>query len=218
MNNDFFYQYKKQIIYGVGVFFVFIILWAIITFAMRSGKVATVISVVPSSSQITINGEKTSNGTKYLKPGTYKISVSKDGFETNNQTAIITSEKDQNVIAASLLPQSDEAKKWANEHGDDYTKNEIYGSIQANSNGKFFASKNPITEKLPFEDPYFNIGYVANTDQSIKLTISTPSPRYRFFAIEQIRKWGYDPTDFTIEFRDFKNPLAPKQEVKNETK
>lgn len=206
-----FIQNNKQLFKRLGLgFILLIIIWGVSTYIDRYGKIPVVVSVVPSNASVTFSGKDSSNGTHYLQAGTYDVSVHQDGFKTQTQKVIITEGKEQNVVAVSLIAESDEAKKWANSHQDDYQKNEIYGSIQANSDGKYFTNKNPITTKLPYNDPYFTIGYIANSDQSITLTIITPSPRYRFYAIEQIRKLGYDPTDFKIVFKDFHNPLEMK--------
>lgn len=206
-----FIQNNKQLFKRLGIgFILLIIIWGITTYVDRYGKIPVVVSVVPSNASVTFSGKGSGNGTHYMPAGTYDVSVSKDGFKTQTQKVIITEGKEQNIVAISLIAESDEAKNWADNHQDDYQKNEIYGSLQANSDGKYFTNKNPITTKLPFNDPYFTIGYIANTDQSITLTVITPSPRYRFYAIEQIRKLGYDPTDFRIVFKDFHNPLETK--------
>lgn len=216
-----FIQRNKRIlqIIGVGIF-VAIIVWALIAYVTRNGKVAVVVRVVPSNANMVVNNTTTGNGTHYLKPGKYTFIASKDGFEQQKTTTTITSDKEQNVVAISLIPKSEEAQRWANEHQDEYKKNETYGAIQASNDGKYFTDKNPITTKLPFTDPYFTIGYTPNADNSVTLTVSTTSPRYRFYAVEQIRKLGYDPTDFKIVFKDFKNPLGekPTSEAKDETK
>ena len=48
--------------------------------------------------------------------------------------------------------------------------------------------------KLPFTD-HATDRFTPNPDNTITLTVSTPSPRYRFYAKwKQIRKMGYDPT------------------------
>ena len=220
MYYDFIQRNKKLLqLIGVGLF-ILIVAWALATYITRSGKVAVVVRVVPSSATISVNNTNIGNGTHYLKPGQYTFTATKDGFEQQKITTTITSDKDQNVVALSLVPKSDEAQKWADSHQDEYKKNETYGAIQASNDGKYFTDKNPITTKLPFTDPYFTIGYTPNPDNTITLTVSTPSPRYRFYAVEQIRKMGYDPTDFKIVFKDFNNPLGEtiKNEAENETK
>ncbi len=192
--------------------FILAITWSVIVLMSRSGKVGLYISTVPNNANVMIGDAKYGRGTQWLTPGTYQVNISKDGFEATKRTVIVSSEKEQNVLAVSLLPKSTEAKEWAKKHEADYKKNEQYGSIEASQNGKYFTKNNPITMKLPFKDPYFTIGYTVDEKQSITITIKTPSPRYRFYAIEKIREFGYDPTDFRIMFSDFKNPLEQTNE------
>lgn len=200
-------RHKKRIIMGAVLLFVGIIVWALVTFIGRIGKLPVVVSVVPSSATVTIDGRQYGNGTQWLKPGTHKVTVSKDGFKPSSESAVVTDKKSQNVIAVSLSAESDDAKKWAGAHQKDYSNNEQYGAIEASANGKYFSDMNPITTKLPFNDPYFTIGYTVGDNDSITLTIATPSPRYRFYAVEKIRQLGFDPTDYMIVFKDFHNPL-----------
>ena len=201
-------QKHKTKVKLAGILFIFLIIaWGIITFVERNGKTALTIRTVPSDAIITVNDKRIGNGTHWLRDASYTIKVEKDGFDSQERDIDVSQSKEQNVAAVSLTPNSDEAKKWADEHAIEYSKNEQYGAIEASSNGKYFAEKNPITKKLPFTDPYFKIGYKVDDDKSIVLTIDTPSPRYRFYAIEKIRELGYDPTDFVIQFEDFKNPL-----------
>ena len=206
-----FLQKNKRIISIVAIcFFGLLIAWSVVTLIGRIGKLPLQISVVPSDASITINGGSYHNGTVWIKAGTYTMTVEKSGFTTQKKSVAVTDQKDKNVVAVSLVAESDDAKKWADQHKDEYSKNEQYGAIEADQAGKYFSAKNPITDKLPFKDPYFTISYQARDDLSIKLLVDTPSPRYRFYAIEKIRELGYDPTDFEIEFSDFHNPLGTK--------
>lgn len=199
---------RRRVIFIIAGIFLVIMIWSLVSFISRQGKVAVVISAVPSDAKIMFDDEQQGNGTKWIAPGDYIVTTKKDGFESVTRKVRITEQKSQNVVAVSLAPKSDDAKNWAEKNAEQYQKNEAFGTIEANANGEYFTEINPITSKLPFVDPYFKIAYVTNDDQSIKLTISTPSPRYRFYAIEKIREFGYDPTDFVIEFKDFKNPLG----------
>lgn len=208
MNNEFFYQNKKRIFQIGAILFAILVLWSLITLVTRIGKTPLTIAAIPSDAKIILNGKQLGNGTHWLDNGTYNISAEKEGFEKVEKSVIVTPDKKNNVVAVSLAPKSDEAKKWADEHARDYQNNEQYGAIAAREDGQYFTDRNPITKELPFKDPYFTIGYIANDDQSISLPVVTPSPRYRFYAIEKIREWGYDPTDFRIVFKDFKNPLG----------
>lgn len=210
MYDEFLYRNKRRIILGVGILFALIIVWAVWTYLDRAGKTPLTISVVPSDAKVLVNNQSLGNGTHWLVDNTYKITVEKDGFKTQQTSTTVTNKKPQNVLAFSLVPQSDAAKKWAADHQNDYKRNESFGALEARTNGQYFTDKNPITKRLPFNDPYFTLGYKAVGDNSIILTVSTPSPRYRFYAVEKIRELGYDPTDFKIEFSDFHNPLERK--------
>ena len=203
-------RYKKRIILAIALFLIISITWVVVTFVGRIGKLPVVVAVVPSNATVTIDNQRYGNGTQWLKPGTYKVTVSKDGFATSNESTVVTDKKSQNVVAVSLKAESDEAKKWATEHQKEYSSNEQYGAIEASTDGKYFADTHPITTKLPFNDPYFTIGYTVDEDNSVTLTVATPSPRYRFYAVEKIRQLGFDPTDFKIVFKDFHNPLEQK--------
>ncbi len=67
----------------------------------------------------------------------------------------------------------------------------------------------PITKRLPFNDPYYIISYkTIGTSNNIIVTVHTSSPRYRYYALKQIYVLGFNPTDYTIEYSDFKNPLG----------
>lgn len=210
MYYDFIQNNKRKIIVGTLIIVGALLLWSAAIVVDRIGKVATTIAVVPSDATVTIDGNKIGSGNKWMPAGKYEVVVQKEGFETKKKTVNITDAKEKNIIAVSLTPQSDEAKEWAEKHQKDYSNNERFGAIEASNEGKYFSETNPITTKLPYTDPYYTISYTPNADNSVDITIATESPRYRFYAIEKIRELGYDPTDFKIIFKDFKNPLEAK--------
>ena len=211
MYYDFIQAHKRKIVIGTILFVTAIIVWSMIIIIGRIGKTPVTISVVPSNAAVTLDGHTVGNGTQWIAQGTYTIQATKDGFKTEKKSVVVTGEKEKNVAALSLTPESDNAKAWAKTHDSDYKKNETYGAIEASNNGKYFTAKNPITTKLPYNDPYYTIGYTPRTDGGVDLTISTPSPRYRFYAVEKIRELGYDPTDFVIVLKKKKNPLGDKK-------
>lgn len=210
MYYDFLQRNKRRIIIGSVLFISILMIWSAIVITGRIGKTATTISVVPSDATITLNGKRVGNGNQWITAGTYELSITKDGFSPDKRSVKISEEKEQNVIVSSLVAKSDEAKKWAEDNQKKYQDNEKYGAIAARVEGAYFAEKNPITTKLPFTDPYYTISYTPTKNGDVDLVITTPSPRYRFYAVEKIREFGFEPTDFTITFKDFKNPLGGK--------
>ena len=207
MYYDFIQTHKRKVIVSTVILLAILFIWTVMILVGRIGKLPVTVSIVPSNAAITLNNESISNGTKWITPGNYTVTAKRDGFNDKKQMITVTSEKQDNIVAISLVPKSKQAKEWAQQHQDEYKNNEKYGALQASANGAYFTSQNPITKKLPYTDPYYTVGYTVNQDNSITMTISTQSPRYRFYAVEKIREWGYEPTDFRIQFKDFKNPL-----------
>jgi PEGA domain-containing protein len=193
---------------------VFLIIIGLIGYAIylqvsRIGKIPIIIAAVPSDTKVVIDGQTTSSGTFYVKPGTYTVTGKKDGFADFSHSVYI---KDANqLIAVPLEAVSDEARSWAEKNISDYNNLEGKVGSVVNQEGEAFRSKNPIVDLLPFSNYIYTIGYSADTSDpsgnSIILQINA-SEGYRQAAINQIRQWGYDPTEFIIKFNDYKNPFT----------
>ena len=208
MYYDWIHQHKKQIVVGIIILFTCIIAWTIVTILSRTGKLPLTIKTVPSDAYITINNTTASNGTSWFVPGSYTLTVSKNGFKTQTKDIIVSRAKEQNVAAIALTPESDTAKAWAESHQREYTDIQAYGAIEASMYGKYIATRYPITKVLPFNDPYYQITYAIKKNDEVALSIVASSPRYRYFALEKLRDLGFNPTDYVIEFKDFHNPLG----------
>lgn len=212
MYYDWIQQHKRTLIISTIVFFMALVGWSGFTLISRQGKVGVTISAVPRDAAVLIDGKKTSSGTHWLIPGTYTISAEKDGFTKNAKTVVVTPDKEKNVVALSLAAESEAAMRWVEKNEREYLKNQEYGALEARANGVYFRQQNPIASVLPFTDPYYTISYQVQDDNSIMITIATPSPRYRYLAVEKLRTLGYNPTDFRILFTDYKNPLGDSDE------
>lgn len=200
--------HKKHLSIGAGILVFLFIAWTATTLISRIGKLPLTIQTVPSDAQITLGDQTVGNGTTWAKPGTYTLTVRKNGFTPQTKRIIITSQKQQNVSATALVAESDATKKWADQHSNEYLAVQEYGSIEARNYGTYIATKYPITKSLPFNDPYYQITYTIDKNDALTLTIATPSPRYRYFAVQKLRDLGYNPTDYVIHFKDFHNPLS----------
>lgn len=203
-------KYKKRII-AWSLFAVALV--SIISFAtwqeqleQRRGKVEVVVKTVPKDSSIIINGKKYSGSSLYIEPGKYNITISKDGFLSHSQELIVN-EVDNPKVYVGLSPDSEEARRWQARHRSDYTDLENQSFEYAQEYGENFQRRWPITKILPIKDPYFTVSYRVDENSEITITIKGTSPRYREFAIEEIRKNGFEPTDYRFEFIGFSNPL-----------
>lgn len=202
-------QYRKSILLTLAVVILLgvgIAGYSLYLQQTRQGKIAITVTAVPSDTKITLNGSQTiSTGTVYLAPGTYSITGHKDGFKDFQEDVTFDDTRARLVIA--LLPLSDEAKKWAQDNESKYAELGKAGSEAAAKNGARFRESNPIVNNLPYENPYYSIGYQSSDNKTISLTITAPSARYRYSALQQIRSWGYDPTDFKILYTNYVSPL-----------
>jgi hypothetical protein len=174
----------------------------------RMNKTAVSLNIFPNDAHMTINDQSVKSGTVYLKPGTYTIKASRGGFEDESKT--ITVEKSEQTVAMIMIPASEAAKQWVQDHQVEYNQIQGLGEKVAHEKGKEFNNRNPIAKDLPYRTFIYTIGYQADpTDpsgNSIILTIDAPEG-YRQAALYRIRQLGYDPTDFNIIFRDYENPF-----------
>lgn len=173
----------------------------------RKGKIAVAITTAPSNAVIRINGSNYGQGTYYLPEGIYTVRIEKDGFHTATQQLRVNAHS-LPAVYAGLSPKTPEAKAWYQRHKAQYAAIEKHSFAQSQAYGEAFKRRWPIVSSLPLRDPYFTIGYKNIDDKDILLTIKATSPRYRELALDQLRKKGFEPTDYHIEFIGFKNPLG----------
>ncbi|OGL22520.1 hypothetical protein A2707_04315 [Candidatus Saccharibacteria bacterium RIFCSPHIGHO2_01_FULL_45_15] len=207
MYYEWYHANRRRVVVIGSILFALIIIWSVYTYVSRIGKTAVTINAVPSNSTVLANNTSVGSGTVWLTPGEYTVKGSKDGFSTREKKITVDEEKRDNVVALALTPESDEAKRWAEKNQRQYKDNEEFGAIEAQANGEQFRQNNPVVAKLPYDDPYYQINYITENDDVI-ITITTPSPRYRYYAVQKFRELGFDPARFIMRFTDFKNPLG----------
>lgn len=198
----------KLAIYVIVAIAVIVTIYAVINAINRSNKIATTVTFFPTTATVTANDIKLTSGkTAYLLPGTYTIEAKAEGFSSFTQNMTVDSSR--HSIALILRPESDDAKAYAKDHQKDYTTAEGAVGTQSRQNATVIFDKNSIIKHLPVVDKYFSIGYVSADGENITVTVNTVSPQYRYAAIKQIQNWGYDPTDLSIRFTNYHNPLTP---------
>lgn len=199
----------KLVALACGLVLIGLVIYFVFTAVSRAGKVAVAVTALPGDAAIQANGESIGTGTAYLKPGTYDIKAKKEGFSDAKISQFI--DQDHNTIDVALNPVSDEALKWYDQHKEEYMKAEGKAGEIANKEGEAFRDKNPIVNLLPYKNFLYTIGYQNNqsdpSGNSIILTIDA-SDGYRQSAVYQISQWGYNPADYKIEFRNYKNPFT----------
>lgn len=199
---------KNITIAVVGIFSVIVLAYVAILINNRSGKTPIELSVFPGDATITIDDSTMKPGTRYLSPGTYIVEAKRDGFEDYSKTLVI--EKVKQEVAIILTANSEEALEWAKENDKEYEKVFAKAQEAAAETGKTFNERNPIAKDLPYKTFFYSVGYRMDPNDpsgnSIIIEIDAPEG-YRQAAIYRIRQLGYDPTDFTINFREYENPF-----------
>lgn len=176
----------------------------------RAGKEPVTIYLIPGDTKLIIDNQQYGAGTAYIKPGTYNITASREGFESMERTVTI-GQPNTAVIDISLTPVSDEAKQWQEDNMQLYDQFQARTGVRANEFGDRFREQFPIVTKIPFSNFIYSIGYrLKNPDNSsegiiIEITAITG---YREAALDKIREFGFDPTNYEINFNNYENPFT----------
>lgn len=184
------------------------VIWGIIAFSQR-GTVAVSVYVAPHDASIAVGDQHFSGSSSIrVKPGSYTVTISKDGFQTNTQKIIVRDNK-PNSIVSTLTPVSAAAQQWYKDNQDEVLTVEGKAGELAAQQGQDFIDNYPITKWLPLDNATFTIGYKQVSDDPSKGIIITISALegYREAALQQIRDKGFDPSDYTIEFTSYRNPF-----------
>ncbi|MBH2007659.1 carboxypeptidase regulatory-like domain-containing protein [Candidatus Saccharibacteria bacterium] len=205
-------KYRLAILVGVVLLVVLCIFVAIYSTyqasQQRRGKLPVAVEVVPRDATVKTNtGEAlTSRGEAYLKPGEYKVTVAREGFASQTRDLRV-SEDSTPYIYIGLAGKSKESIDWQESHKSEYQRLELLTVEKNREYNTLFKSANPIVNILPIKDPYYSIDYRNYDDKSVELVVWGTSAEKRQAALTFLRKKGYEPTDYRIQYDGYKNPL-----------
>lgn len=177
----------------------------------RAGKEPVSVYLIPNDATLTIGDQQYRAGTAYIKPGTYDITATRDGFESYSDTITID-QQNTAAVDISMTPVTEEAIRWAEENEDLYSAFQARTGERAGEFGQQIREQFPIASKLPFKNYIYSIGHrlknIDNPSEGIIIVISTITG-YREAALDKIRELGFEPTDYEIEFNDnYENPFS----------
>lgn len=174
----------------------------------RSGKIQVTVALAPRDASFTVNGQNANPNDVYLTEGQYVFTAKKDGFAPLETHSYIS--KDKKTITMPLIPESDEAKKWAAANQTQYDQVGGLAGQAANTEGEQITQKNPVIRVLPFKNLIYSIGYRNDrsdpTGQSIIVTVDARAGN-RNAAIRKLRQLGSDPAQLKIEFTNYESPF-----------
>jgi len=209
---------KKRVqllIFGSIAGLIIIVLIAIFSIATENiNNVTLNVRVTPGDATILINDKEYSNGEYRVTPGDYKVVVSKDGFDTHEDT--YAAKRGETVDILVRLEQSDGGNDWYLDNPDD---DKLYTEIsdrKAQKDQREFAERFPIMNHVPYTDAEkyasgqamnrFKIDAVYQEDQlSLLVTLNTCSDYsaniYKQDALDWIRSKDIDPNDYIINYK-----------------
>lgn len=163
--------------------------------------VSVEIVVAPSDATIMVGDKQYQNGSIKLKPGTYRVSIERDGFESYADEQTFESGKSYKIY--QCLAQTDSNGTFYTDNADE---NDICYKVQeyelSRAEAELYSDK--IYEVTPYHsyDKGFNIDPYKNDDGSITIKITTLSCNaerrealYRN-ALEYLTDNGINPNDY----------------------
>lgn len=174
-----------------------------IIYAIRSSiySVSVEIAVAPSDATIMVGDKQYQNGSVKLEPGTYQISIERDGFESYADEQTFESGKSYKIY--QCLTETDSNGTYYGDNADD---DDICFKVQeyelSRAEAELYSDK--IYEVTPYHsyDKGFNIDPYKNDDGSITIKITTLScnaeRREALYqnALEYLTDNGINPNDY----------------------
>lgn len=199
---------NKKIATAAALFLGLFIIVALVYFLTANvGKNQVAVYTLPSDASITIDGKAVNGEVQYLEAGEYAIKVERKDFRPQTIVKQVV-DGDNTAITVALDPANANGQKWLDDNTEAVAEFESEVGAVADAEGEAFQKKNPIVKDLPYQNYLFTIGYRNDpsdpSGQSIILVIDAPDI-YRQQALTQIYNLGYDPTDYKIDFTNFKS-------------
>lgn len=181
----------------IGILLLIVVIgWVIHINVSQSGKHSVKITSAPNDATITINNNKVQSSSLHLANGTYTITAERAGFTP--VTKEVTISNDTKTVAISLLPETDEAKKWIEDNPGAYSDDFSDISLQ-----------DPILRTLPYRNLLYSIeGVGSNNTAPIQISVSAIKG-YRNAPIEYMKQLDIDPSNYIYNY-NYESPF--KQE------
>lgn len=201
---------KKMLVVMGGV----IVVGVLVFYAIRlnAGRSAELhLEVAPASSTLIINGKSSRGGILKVRPGTYKVTASKAGFESATETVDISTGANK-YVGLVLKPNTTETTDWYSSHPEDANKSQGISSSVAVNDSEEAETLVPFIQELPFiaagEEYRIDYGYLKPEEKGAPVVfISTDSPEGRQSALQWIHYGGYDVSEFKVVFRPYEDQI-----------
>lgn len=191
---------NKKIIASVIVFLglIGIAIFIIAAYVVKSDNVQ--VRVAPREATIKIGDQAISaDKPTYIKPGTYPLSITANGFTPLHKDIAITDNLKQ--FAYCLTPTNMTLEEYMSKNPDDRLICEAAGGQEYNETAKKVIDQYPIVRSLPYEDGTFLIGQgLADNGKDIVLTVHYSTEKSKNEALEWINRKAKGQTILPIKY------------------
>lgn len=184
---------NKSIIIGIITFIGLVLGLGALLFSHQSYS----FSVIPSDATVKLDGKQQPLSKVYKTgSGKHPLVISRSGFAS--LTTTFSGDQSGSELF-TLDPVSAEGYNWLQSHPDQEMAREAAGGAAFARNSDKLSTQNPLIKMLPFKLSNLRIDY-GTQDSQLKIYVTAASPADRLEAIQLIRGFGYDPSDYIIVF------------------
>lgn len=175
------------------------IIYSYIHSTIYSAKIT--LTFAPKSSSARIGTLSAHFGNNDVKPGTYDVVISKQGFETYKETVTVK-KGDAIVVEAALESNDPSTANWYNDHPEDYTIAQGIGDRRADNSARRMKAEFPIVDILPIVGLYsaYRVDYGPSPTKkdgyALFITYQTAKDKQR--AIDAVAEKGYDVDEYEV--------------------
>ena len=182
------------------------IIFFVLTFVNRIGKVEVTVKYAPYAATVTLNNVKINNNSKiWIEPGKYNLKVEFEHFSTAERVIEITT--GYRYIVGTLSTVDDDGEAYINSHKQEFTEAEGLVGLALNEEGIAIKKKYPILNYLPINNRLYSISY-AYTDDNEPIINVKAQPEYLDVAVRKMKSLkNVDLTTYQINFST-PNPFA----------
>lgn len=167
-------------------------------------KTQLLFSVAPHEVTASINGQvrQVTNGQKInVKPGVYKITISRDQFDSYSLSVTVSEGKTAEVLVA-LNPQTDAARALLNNQESQDIIQRFTGS-QMNNYHQTINSNLPIIKILPIQTNYYYVypcqsQKYPNDKTKLAVCVDITDSSYEPYVENYIKSKGYDLNNYEV--------------------
>jgi hypothetical protein len=165
--------------------------------------------IAPSDSTILVNDKPMEAGEHKMKPGEYKIEISREGFESEVKEVSLE-EGGIEIVIIALTPNDPSTMDWYDTHEDDAMIADGVVSQEYAEDSDEMMEKYDILEDLPVYKYGYILGYGTCEDSggpdfcvAIKAEFG-----YRDEAVKYLQNTGKDIAKYYVEMEDFSSPFS----------